>query len=355
MRKLIYSKLEQCPYIQRKDLEEWPPDDMFFSLYNSFDNPLALLLTLLPNLQSIFFVFVDDYASRYYTHRTTCMLAWISKANETDQQRPHALSRLVSLDQTWDSHRLEYVKPLIFYLPFTGLPSVRSLSGDRVDGQFSKNFYVPSMLDGCGDAEDISKTLKSGITTIEFINSDIPSSSFEQLLCRIGALQDFTYESDEIYGFEPCKILNSLLSNAGHSLVRLHLTCSGRLNQDGLDPDDLDPSDYIFIGSLRGFQVLKTITVNNAMFIEMCLDTEAGGKILFKVHSLVDQLPTSIEKLSLYSHEDFCIPGNIFDGLLESKARRFPKLKKIKLNPGVCDLKQAYHDIRVEVVFPGSL
>lgn len=285
------------------------------------------------------------------------MLAWISKANETDQQRPRALSRLVSLDQTWDSHRLEYVKPLIFYLPFTGLPSVRSLSGDRVI-QFSKNFYVPSMLDGCGDAEDISKPLKSGITTIKFTNSDISSSGFEQLLCRIGALQDFTYESDELYGFEPRKILNSLLNNAGHSLVRLHLTCFGRLDQDDLDADDLDPSDYIFIGSLRGFQVLKTITVNNAMFIEKCLDTEAGGKKSFKVHRLVDQLPTSIEKLSLYSHEDFCIPGNIFDGLLESKARRFPKLKKIKLNhfdPGVCDLKQAYHDIRVEVVFPGSL
>lgn len=64
MRKRIYSKLEQCPYIQRRDLEEWTLDDMFFSLSKSFDTSLALLLTLLPNLQSIFFDNVEnDYVS----------------------------------------------------------------------------------------------------------------------------------------------------------------------------------------------------------------------------------------------------------------------------------------------------
>lgn len=352
--KRIYSKLEQCQYIQRKDLKEWKLD--IFSEFHSFDTALALLLTLLPNLQSIFF----DYSSQW-THRTTCMLAWISKANQTDQTRPHALSRLISLDPTLDTYRWAFTKPLDFYLPFTGLPSVRSVSGDRVNGHYNRYFGVPSMPHGFEDAEGVLKTFKSGITTIKFTNRKISSSGFEDLLCRIGALQDFEYEYTgyELGGFEPRKIVNSLLRNAGHSLVRLHLTDENPINSpDRWDNGERVPHGKIFIGSLREFQVLKTITVNNAMLVEKNLNTETGGKESFKIHRLVDLLPTSIEKLSVDSHEQFCLPGNIFDGLVESEAQRFPKLKKIELDyyeAYICNMKEAYHELGIEVLYPESL
>lgn len=364
---LVYSKMEHCPYFQRKELEWWKQEIDHLRKV-PFDNALALLLTLLPNLQSIF-----SHGLRMFTDCTEHMVSQITKAHEVDKEQTHALSRLVSLYQNYGPDSYGEIASMSFYLPFTGLPSIRSVSGDTVDGRKSKNTGLPRTRDGIGDAEDISKTFKSGITNISFTQSRISSSVFEEFLCRIGALQDFKYEDDCGWSgeFQPGKIVNSLLTYAGHSLRCLDLTGKDRnaVESDWVyrwreDPDNLRESvgseddeaplcyDF-FIGSLRHFQVLKIVKVDNAMFIENSLNTNTDGKISSKVHRLVDLLPASIEKLAL--NEDLGFPSSIrmFDHLLESKAQVLPNLEEIKFHyfdPVVNDLEQGCHEIGVSLV-----
>lgn len=339
MKDLVCSKLEQCPYVQREVLEEWK---QVTNDVNSFDIALALLLTLLPNLQS--FAFEWCYES---LPRTRYMVASIAKASLIDRKQTHALSRLISLDHPF---QFGSILPLEFFLPFTGLPSVRSLSGDKVDDWEIEDFWLPSTQDSIRDTESVLKMSESGTTHIKFSRSNIACSRFEDLLCRMSALQELEYEHAGYWlAFEPAKIVNSLLAHAGHSLCRLDLTAQ----KDCVRHWYYSPG-LVFMGSLRDFRVLKIVRVNTAFFVERIINLDADKEGSCKVHPMVDLLPESIEKLSLVGNLDFCSSNRKFDDLMEFKAYKLPKLEVIELDsfyPVAFSLRRAYRQVGVKLEF----
>lgn len=348
----IYSKLDQCPYIPREELERWKKD-IDSRQRISFDVALALLLTSLPNLQSI-----STEGLSQLPDCTEKMVHQIAKAQQVDNEQVQALSHLTSLHQNG-----KYLDPrnnssMGLCLPFTGLPSFRSVSGDFIHGPTWDVFEDPKL---------VSKIFKSGITSIKFTESRISNLDLEPLLCRTSALQNFKYEDDcGHYGhFQYSEVVNSLLAHAAHSLCCLDLTTKN-VNTSPTGWNDYwsevygDSENakaplhcYFFMGSLRPFQVLKTVKVDGAMFIEQVFNADTDGKDLSRVHRLVDMLPASIEKLSLVARLGPRSSNRIFDGLVESKADVLPKLEEIKFersDPVGHDLKGACHGIGVELV-----
>ena len=334
----IRLKLEQCPYIEPKDMNLWlrrPP-----WLY--FDTALSLLLSLLPNLQSILTgdVSVD-------LPRTQYMLVQIARANQKNSHDSNPLSRLISIDRYQDAGRRSACRLLDLYLSFTEFPSIRSISGNFVYGRHewtASDNYPPSKANSRNDSK---------VTEIKFTRSTITSVSFENLFSRINALQKFEYEhrpgSDEGLGtFEVCRIIASLQDNASHSLVHLGLILiTGR-------PVYLH--GQAFIGSLRRFQVLKTIRTNNKVFLERIESPTSPGERIRKTHRMVDLLPKSIEDIQLIGIETYgdIYSSGIFDGLVELKTQNLPNLKAINLDyfdPVAPDLKTACLEVGVSFTF----
>ena len=358
----IHLKLDQCPYIQPQDLDYWKR----FNNFGGFDNALALLLTLLPNLQ---FISVGGFLGMI--HSTQYMLSKIAEAHQKSSQNSHPLSRLVSIDRLPEADDYLPSKEFNFYLALTAFASVRSICGHRVDGRVVhghgrtdwtalSHMYPPSWANLGVDFKSMLKTSGSKTTEIKFSRSNISSDSFEDLFGRISALQVFEYKyfphpTDGHGKFELCNIVGSLLAHASHSLVYFDLT------MDIKHYDERAAMVYvhgeIFIGSLRGFRVLKTIRANNTMFIEKVAPPEIVGRKVCKIHRLVDLLPESIEELHLVQLQvtlDMQSSG-IFDGLVELKARNLPSLKAINLDyfdPVAPDLKAAFaHEVGVDFNF----
>ena len=356
MKGCVYSKLKQSPYIQRKDLIDGKPDIYWNP---SFETSLALLLTSLPNLRSIF---IEAPFNNIFEIES--VITEIGKANRADKEQPHALSGLVSFDYGHGgSERIRHTGLYLgFYLLFMGLPSIRSISGAFVYCRASESTDLPTLADELADVQDGLKSPKSGITNMKFIQSDISSSAFEVLLSVVAALQDFEYEyaEDGSHGFKPRNIVNSLRAYASHSLQSLDLTGQSRtiFKRHSNDDSDIGEGAFgscLFMGSLRDFQVLKTVRVNNALFIEKFPDTSTNYENSFKVHRLVDLLPTSIEKLSLVGDAEFYSSAQILDQLVESKACLLPNMEEIKFSyflPVILNMKQACHEVGVELVFP---
>ncbi len=352
-------------------MEDWKHDLASAWHYDWFETSLALLLTLLPNLQSI----LINVAYLKFS-RTRYIFTQVAKAYEADEEVQHALSQLVSLDQTFGRSCYGDHTPLSCYLPFRVLPLLRSISGRNVDGLFSTYTSVQSMRDGFGVAEGMPRTLDSGITNIKFTKSRISSLDFENFLYRVSGLQDFEYEHaggrpglSQPWGSR--KIVDILLAHAGHSLRRLDLTSQDekavgshwtkrwvydRLDMDtaiDVDVDEAALRGCVFIHSLRHFQVLKTVRLNSAMFVEKVRSTEINGKKSSQVHRLVDILPTSIEELHLVGNIVHHPLARIFDGLAESKAQNLPKLKEIKverIDTAPFSLKKACRDAGIELI-----
>ena len=343
----IRLKLEQCPYIEPKEMDLWmrrPP-----WLY--FDTALSLLLSLLPNLQSIF-----TGGIRILNPRAQYMLAQIAKANQKDSHDSNPLSKLVSIDRFQEAGMSWASKYLDLYLEFTDFPSIRRIGGHAVRGgkewTGSPTFghYHPR----------VKSSNDSKIIEMKFTRSNISSDSFENLFDQISALQSFEYEYfpaviEGLGKFEFCRIVASLSANASHSLVRLDLTMITELMGDRWRMIYL--YGQIFLGSLRESQVLKTVRANDTMFIERVGSPAFMGKKFCKIHRLVDLLPESIEDLQLVGIEinpDVHSSG-IFDGLVELRAQNLPNLKAINLDyfdPVAPDLKAAFaHEAGVDFTF----
>lgn len=356
----IYSKLEQCPYIHPTEMEWWKQN----IICGPFDAALALLLTLLPNLWSIF---IERFGPCLI--RTRYMLAKISRAYHANSLGSYALSRLVSIDHLYEAGSMVVITDLEFYLPFIGLPSTRSISGYDVEGRESNHAeykLLPWWLNKRKNLESAEITSGSKITNIKFTQSKISSQCFQYLLCQISALQDFEYEyaGGRSDGFEPRKIVKCLLAYASHSLLRLDLTGKkvprwiGKVGSPhDSDVDEEVSRGCVFMGSLRGFQVLKTVRVNHAMFVEKNLRAGTDGQET-KVYRLVDLLPASIEKLSLVGELESGPPGHLFDDFVELKAENLPKLEDIKFDSfDSVDprMKQACHEVGVALSFSTTL
>ena len=129
--------------------------------------------------------------------------------------------------------------------------------------------------------------------------------------------------------------MQKLLECATHTLLRLEMA------GDVHDPK-LALAGFHFIGSLKPFQVLKTIRVGASMFIEP-LETEQDSRNLSTVHKpgrprrLIDMLPASTIEISFASErvisgrgvdEDVAIA--MLEGLADGKTEFLPNLNRVE-------------------------
>ena len=307
----ICTKIKNSP-ILAGDLmliEEWT----MMVLSGFLGKTWALLLTLLPNLDSI--TSIDSLSTE------TEMFEMVSRINETFRQDyqdfPPALAKLTKID-------IRDSQPLKIYEAFASLPSMRFLQGRQVIGDF---FTWPCYWD----------PHTSGVTDLQWNETSIDIESLMEFLKGIRALESFTLTGDsQEEEWNPLGIINSLLLYAKESLRKLSLTYG-----KGEDSDN----DCYFSAPLSPFEVLTWVRLDVESFFDVGIsnvdvDEALPDRGFFKGRSedyhygyearpLVDMLPASIETLELVGVLSEKNTASLLRKLPELKEERVPRLKKI--------------------------
>ena len=329
------SKLvRHCPYLDVEEREHWI-DQILSCMPNT---AVALLACILPCLEGI--SFTDTYENEKIQH----MVRKIKQANNIDPGGSHALGKLEWVRE--ESESTDVFVHMDYFEPFSALPSIRRYRGQHLAQ--TTNFRRSKQ--------------KSTISTLELSKSMIHTATLRSVFSRIANLRIFKYEyywawegpdseSQWCSGqrdWQPGQIVLGLLKFAKHSLVELDLTRYGsnelQLAEEARDPmrwglegeNDVDgDGEYtelpgpvnLYMGSLRRFQVLKYIRVQNEAFVEEDPKFPALGR---KVYRLVDLLPASVVRVTL-ALPRLCPRESrrLIEGLPELKAKRVPKLEKV--------------------------
>ena len=335
----IIKMVKACPYLNAGEHEGW----INATLSCRENTAVALLACMLPCLEGI------RITNNYENTELHCLVAKIRQENNRSPGGSHALSKLKLIQE--ESCTPEVFVEMPSFQAFSGLPSMR-----RYVGQYlaQKHEWTPFCL-------------KSTITSLEFNESMIHVGALRSVFSGIKNLRSFRYEYywaqegpdsesqwvDYERDWQPGQIILGLLQFAGHSLVELDLTRNGsremKLEQEARrskrlclnekhDGDDKNAANTLpgtvnlFMGSLRGFRVLKYIRVQNEAFVEEDPKGAAGGR---QVHRLVDLLPASVVRIALamprLCHQESC---RLIQGLSELKAERVPKLEEVIAESG---------------------
>lgn len=281
---------------------------------------ISLLMTLLPNLQS---VNVWSWSTSPEKDRLHGIVRTIADANRDPASSNHGkcLSQLreVRIDHM-DSHMGEHIED---YVPFAMLPSMRCLRGHMI----------------CSERLDWPYSLSpqsSTVTDLSLEYSAISASAFEKLFAGIATLKRFTYDhGGAVVGFvkyEPVAIINALCKHASHSLEALDIEVQG------YEPDDDDEG---LPDSLRLFTKLKSIRLADTLFQDLedlqSVETLPGGQFYkrtgtntsYTTARLVDLLPASVKGFTLIQLMDDKDTREILDGMAEQKATKLPSLKRL--------------------------
>lgn len=328
----MINPLRVCPCVDRAQCQNCTVD----ALWTRYEGIMTIVVSRLPCLESIYFA---------NSHKTTMLehqAIILSRANSPNHGGSHAPCNVKHVEEDGsDTRKLDYMER---YTLFCGLqymacyqwlcrlPSIRRYVGRHL---FSH------------DSPWTPPEPKSSITSLEFDDCMIHTVTLRSAFSGIENLRDFTYECHwewEILGSEsrsrifegewqPGEIILGLLEFAAHSLVELDLTRNG---SKGLQHRHrVTP----FIGSLRGFQVLKDIRIQNEGFVEEDAERFASGTA---VHRLVDLLPASVVVVALATPQlGKNESDRIMEGLPELKAERVPKLEKVIVEGDKC-----YEDLR---------
>ena len=338
--KLVHACLG--PYLWEEERESWIGEIL------SCDQKtlVALLAGTLPCLEEI--SFLGDY---HPNRRLQKLGHRIAEENHSDPRTSHALSKLEYIKE--GGNNAEELRQMILFESLPWLPSTR-----RYEGRYLRQHSV------------YGAPIESSITSLEFSNCLIRVPALRRIFENIANLEEFTYEHHWAYKgigledyrlfwwkrWQPAKIILSLINFASHSLVKLDLTRNGmtetqcareaRMRIEGAAEDegtDEEQGEWMFeeylvreenydlpktfIYSLRRFQVLKDIRVQNEAFVEDYVENAARGR---KLHPLVEILPASTEHVILalpqLCEEDSC---RLIKGLPELKVERVPKLKSV--------------------------
>lgn len=278
------------------------------------DHHLAILLTMLPYLQSI--TFTNMSCNSEPIKETVRSIA---AANRDPESPVHAkaLARLTKI--SIDRADTEMGEDITFYGPFMELPSMRSVHGRMIDGEYQG---IPAENTDGGSVVLIPHQ-------VEEINMDYSSINlgcWDWMLRRIGNLRKFTYDyAGAIVGnadYYAGSIVSLLKKYASRSLVRLDLTADRRSIYN-FEPDPT--SDYHqeqFIGDLKDFKNLRVLRLDDTVF-----QKANDGEIV----RLVDVLPASIRMVTLSSQIEEGDSAELFIGLGEGKKEKLPQLKKLVL------------------------
>ena len=330
----ITNLVRDCPYIDVEKRERWAK-----RILSCHQNAaVALLACILPCLEGI------SITNSYQNTELHFVVRKIDQANRRSPGGSHALGKLEWVREESDTSDI-FVK-MESFKPFSALPSIRRYTGQHLVQTTS---LTPSEQ-------------KSRITTLDLSQSMIHTEALRSVFSRIANLKILRYEYywawEDVFSeggwcnwrrdWQPGQIVLDLLQFASHSLVELDLTRSGssemqlaekaheRMQEGHKGKNDADDHDEdfklsgpvnLFVGSLRGFEVLKYIRVQNEALVEE--DTE-GFTSIRKVHRLVDLLPASVVRVSL-ALPRLCQSESrrLIEGLTEFKAKRVPNLEKV--------------------------
>ncbi|CAD6587922.1 MAG: hypothetical protein ASARMPRED_003277 [Alectoria sarmentosa] len=355
---MLSARLDGCPYIRKSNTKDWKLEICAGNEYTAF----AFLVTLFPNLESIT---ISDTSS--CLDRLVEIVSRIAAAHRKIPESFHPLEKLTTL-------RLERCSEIFeawfdHLKPFTELQSLRVLAGKMVlgyecdwgneiesesesesddeDEDESDNADEEGLEDENGkenkdDGQDEDESedeyeyniIESGggITRLSFEDSAIDVQSFDSVLRGTKALRSFNYNyafrlfTNTTLQWEPAAILRILLLYAGHSLVSLDLT-------GAKGPWDIcvGESPY-FTNSLRHFQVLKRLCVQDGIFVQSPTAKSPDSTL----YRMVDILPASLEELTLFPSFDVGdVMKRVFEDFLELKEKRLPRLKNITLEGGL--------------------
>jgi hypothetical protein len=257
--------LRRSPYFGHQEVVQ----DLDWILSGAIEPVVALLLTILPNLQSI--------EMRNYTRSigddVDEILKDLVKANAALPSMRHSLPKLSSVymygGQTeGDGNEYEEFDRL---QPYIGLPSMRHLGGSQVRG----------LASGVGQTRPQYKWDRSlenfgtHITSVEFTHSMIEAERFDNILESVKELGEFKYgydnrlndymdtdRSEAVGWWEPKGIIGVLLKYTSHSLVSLDLTGCTKA------PAGSYYAVASFVGSLQGFEKLERLRIDNELFVE---------------------------------------------------------------------------------------
>lgn len=201
----------------------------------SYIHHLAILLTQLPNLETLTVINLSDHDSEPIKE-----MVWaIARANQDPSHESHgkALSKLRQLSLQPEDHQTP--QDYTFFLPFAALPSMRSLLGSSIEGypRDDDQDDQPGM-DAKMQHFGTLVLPQSRLEEICFTGSYMEDSCWEPLLIWTSHLKKFIYHDwgwtfgDRDIDFNG--IIALLIPYASHSLEKLHLIA---------DPDTIDFSD----------------------------------------------------------------------------------------------------------------
>ena len=274
-----------CPYLEYGQRKSWTSS----ILSCDQDTAVALLASMLPLLEGL-----DIRCSRWNLklHR---VCRSIRRENIRNPRGSHALSKLIWVEEEFDTDAPIF--DLASLGSFAKLPSMRHYGckclyhGGLFAAEYPRSGYYP-LRTHLTHLEPKSTILSLRLNQC-LLNNRYLRSTFKD----IANLQHFTYEYDWAYKaphsedyhrqpstyWNPKEIIESLLTYARHSLVDLDLTRNGtgEIQQEEEDQkrtlcfveqqeDEDDEDEGVitqeakpFMGSLRGFEVLKNIRVQN--------------------------------------------------------------------------------------------
>ena len=330
----ITKLVQDCPYIDVDKRQRWV--NRILSCYENA--AVALLACILPCLEGI------SITNSYQNTELHTLVRKIGQAIHHSPGQSHALGKLEWVQEESDTS--DVFVNMDSFKPFSALPSIRRYTGQYLA---QTNSLTPSEQ-------------KSTITTLDLSQSMIHTEALRSVFSRIANLKILKYEYywawEDVFSeggwcnwrrdWQPGQIVLDLLQFASHSLVELDLTRSSssemqrafkaleRMQEGHKGKNDADDHDEehklsgpvnLFMGSLRGFEVLKYIRVQNEALVEEDAGGSTGSR---KVHRLVDLLPASVVRVSL-ALPRLCQSESLrlLEGLTELKAKRVPNLQKV--------------------------
>ncbi|KAI4114208.1 MAG: hypothetical protein LQ338_008032 [Usnochroma carphineum] len=281
---------------------------------------LAIILTMLPSLEQIIIGRVSDPASKLIKEMVWAITT--AKSDVATSVHGKALPNLLEI--SLDGSDTRYGEDFTMYAPFTALPSMRSVHGYMLRGNFFQRDFRPK------DNQGLESPRPSQIEEIYIVYSAIDLLCWDWMLSTIENLKRFTYHHGQgIEGFradyEPTSIVALLKKYARHSLRRLDLTADQDTITGSYDSEtDMWTAEVLeaSVGDLKGFRTLRVVRLDDTAF-----QKPEEGQIV----PLIDVLPASIRVVRLLREIKQGDPADLFVGLAGGKKEKLPELKKIAL------------------------
>ena len=362
--------MESCSYIEGEDEIHNYKSQI---LTGDLSATAAFLLTLLPNIRSLCLCGEDSI------NKMIQVIARIKVHQQDEQQR--ATIPPQKLTSVFIGHVSGHVF-LNTFEPLCKLPAMRKLQGSRIlsyrrhwpidpgrvcenhemkienaDGTEIKDKGRCQDEDTNGNQDENNDDLhnntggsNTGVSRVCFKSSTIDAQSFDAIFTNTKTLRDFKYDYNPALDYHsvawvPAAILQSLVFHASHSLVNLVLLGNGmkgpwscRINNSHFSPS-----------LLQHFQVLRSLCVQDGIFAEddlmgnnhwACmrspLETWSSIGMRWKIYRMVDVLPRSLERLTLFaSFDDSTQTMGAFQDFAALKKVKVPRLDRIILAQGI--------------------